>query len=183
MERPMKIMIIEEKNMTADIDRDLKNALCRCFPADAEIFSQSRAWHGSASAWSVIIEIEGCIAAHVGIVDRLIKAGDFQLQAAGIQNVFVLPEYRGQGLGEKVMNAAMQEAEKRNFDVGLLYCVPQLEKLYAGCGWRLLPRQKILRHDENGNIVPLPEKNIAMFFPLKVKSFPEGAIDLQGNDW
>ena len=29
----------------------------------------------------------------------------------------------------------------------------------------------------------LPEKNIAMFFPLSKNEFPDGNINLQGNDW
>jgi GNAT superfamily N-acetyltransferase len=49
-------------------------------------------------AWNVIVEDAGMVVAHVGIIDRVIKAGNRQLRIAGIQNVFVLPEYRGQGL-------------------------------------------------------------------------------------
>lgn len=126
---------------------------------------------------------DNCIAAHAGIVDRTVKVEKTFIRVAGIQNVFVLPEYRGVGLCEKVMDAAMQEAEKRNFDAGLLYCVPQLEKVYAKCGWRLLPEREIIRIDENGKHIPLPPKNITMFFPLKMQEFPEGKINLQGNDW
>jgi len=57
-----------------------------------------------------------------------------------------------------------------------------LEKVYAKCGWRLLPEREIIRIDENGKNIPLPAKNITMFFPLKLQAFPEGTINLQGND-
>lgn len=179
----MNLKIIDETEIAPELDLEIKEALCRCFPADAEIFSRSRAWHGSVPAWSVILVDDNCIAAHVGIVDRTVKVGEAFARAAGIQNVFVLPEYRGMGFCEKVMYVAMKEAEKRNFDAGLLYCVPQLEKVYAKCGWRLLPERKIVRIDETGKHVPLPDKNITMFFPLKMRRFPEGTINLQGNDW
>jgi len=179
----MNLKIINEAEVTSELDLEIKEALCRCFPGDAEIFSRSRAWHGSAPAWSVIMVDNNRIAVHAGIVDRTVKVGETFVRVAGIQNVFVLPEYRGMGLCEKVMAAAMQEAEKRNFDAGLLYCVPKLEKVYAKCGWRLLPERKIIRIDENSKHIPLPAKNITMVFPLKVREFPDGIINLQGNDW
>ncbi|MDD5728954.1 MAG: GNAT family N-acetyltransferase [Victivallales bacterium] len=179
----MKLKIIDEAAMTSEFDRAVRDALCRCFPGDAAIFSRSRAWHGSAPAWSIIMFDGERIAAHAGIVDRTIAAGETLLRVAGIQNVFVLPEYRGTGRGAELMTAAMKEAGKRHFDAGLLYCIPQLEKVYAQCGWRLLPERQIVRIDENGNQVSLPAKNITMFFPLQVRAFPDGVINLRGNDW
>jgi GNAT superfamily N-acetyltransferase len=179
----MKIKIIEENEINPEFDKELRNALCQCFPDDVELFLQSRSWHGSAPAWSAVIIISGSVAAHVGIVDRTIQAGTRQMRVAGIQNVFILPEYRGKGFCEEIMASAMKEAKRRNFEAGLLYCVPQLEKVYARCGWRLLPERKIIRIDENGKHISLPAKNITMLFPLSIKAFPEGPINLQGNDW
>ena len=179
----MKIKIINETEITQGLDLKLKKILCRCFSNDAEFFAKSRAWHGSTPAWSVILDENDSIVAHVSIVDRTIKAGSILLRVAGIQNVSVLPEYRGQGLCKKVMLAAMKEAGKRDFDAGLLYCVPQLENAYIRYGWRLLSNKKIIRIDENGKHIPFPVKNIAMFFPLKMQEFPRGSINLQGNDW
>lgn len=179
----MKIKIIQEIEITEKIDRGIRDGLCRCFPPDTEIFSNSRGWHGSMPSWNVIIEDSERVAAHVGIIDRIVKAGSRQLRVAGIQNVFVLTEYRGQGLFDKLMDASMKEAERLGFDAGLLYCVPALGKVYARCGWKLLPKEEIIRIDENGSEVAIPGKNIAMFFPLKVTEFPAGTIHLQGNDW
>ncbi|MDD5699536.1 MAG: GNAT family N-acetyltransferase [Victivallaceae bacterium] len=179
----MKLKVINEAEITPELDFEIKKALCRCFPDDAEIFSRSRAWHGSVPAWSVILFDDSHIAAHTGIIDRTVEVGETCLRVAGIQNVFVPSEYRGRGLCEKVMSAAMEEAERRNFDAGLLYCVPKLERVYAKCGWWLLAEREVVRIDENENQVPLPAKNITMFFPLKVRTFPDGNINLRGNDW
>lgn len=179
----MELRIVQEAEMSAGLDQAIKAGLCHCFPADREIFTKARAWHGSAPTWSVIAEDGEVIVAHVGLVDRVVKAGTRQLRVAGIQNVFVLPERRGQGLCDLVMNAAMQEAGRLGFDAGLLYCIPTLEKVYARCGWFLLPKADIIRMDEQGAEIPLPDKNIAMFHPLKVVEFPTGTIHLQGNDW
>ena len=57
------------------------------------------------------------------------------------------------------------------------------ERAINPCGWRLLPNENVHRMDENGEILLLPVKNIAMFHPLKRRDFPAGAISLEGNDW
>jgi len=179
----MEIEIVKEIEMPDAIDQSVRDGLCRCFPPDREIFSKSRGWHGSMPAWNVIMEDAGKVVAHVGIIDRVIRAGNQKLRVAGIQNVFVLPEYRGHGLSDRIMDACMLEAARLDFDTGLLYCVPALEKVYARCGWKLLPKELIIRIDEHGGEVALPDKNIAMFHPLKVLKFPAGTVHLQGNDW
>ncbi len=177
------IKIISENEITPDLDSSIRSGLCRCFPKEVETFSGTRAWHGSFPSYSVIAEDGAGIAAHVGIIDRIIKAGILYMRIAGIQNVFVMEEYRGSGLGRRIMKAAMKEAGRLRFDAGLLYCIPELVKVYAGSGWNLIPEKKIIRINENGEEVFLPEKNIAMYYPLKSGFFPEGIIHLQGNDW
>ncbi len=178
-----KVNIIEETNINAAMDRKIKSGLCRCFPNDAKNFSQTRAWHGSFPAFSVIVEDQGIVLAHVGIVDRVIKVANTGLRVGGLQNVFVLESCRGKGLFDNIMVTAMKESGRLGFDAGLLYCVPALEKVYARCGWKLLPENKIIRINEDGKKLALPEKNIAMFYPLKINEFPAGTIYLQGNDW
>ena len=76
----------------------------------------------------------------------------------------------------------MAEAGRRGFDCGLLFCVPPLAPIYARCGWRDLGELQVLRLHE-GREVRLPDKNIAMFHPLRIAAFPDGPIHLQGDDW
>jgi GNAT superfamily N-acetyltransferase len=122
------------------------------------------------------------VVAHTGVVDRTITVGGTPLRVAGVQNVFVLPEFRGQGLSAKVLQTAMAEAGRRVFDCGLLFCVPQLEKVYAPHGWQGLGWREVIRVQE-GRETSIPDKNIAMFYPLRVAVFPKGLVHLQGNDW
>ena len=178
-----KILIIEEANIDAVLDNKIKSGLCRCFSKDKEIFSQTRTWHGSFPAFSVVLEDQDVVSAHVGIVDRVIKVANKDLRIAGIQNVFVLNDYRGKGLCDKIMATAMKEAERLGFDAGLLYCVPELKKVYVRCGWKWLSEKEIIRLNKDGEEVNLPKKNIIMFYPIKIKKFPAGTIHLQGSDW
>ena len=179
----MNTRIVNEKDVTPELDQAVREGLCVCFPPDVPVFSHTRAWHGSGPAWSVIIEKEGVIEAHVGVIDRKIKAGDEPIHVAGIQNVFVIPKLRDTGLSKIIMDAAMAEADARGYDCGFLFCVPSLEPVYKASRWHLLPRERVVRVDEKGREVELPKKNIVMFYPLKRREFPPGSIHLGGNDW
>jgi predicted N-acetyltransferase YhbS len=130
----MKLSLIDERTMPAPVDAEIRRGLCICFPGDAALFSRSRAWHGSAPEFSVVLEDADRIVAHAGVVARTIGVGQTLLRVAGVQNVFVRPEYRGRGLSIRVVEAAIQEAAGRSFDAGLLFCVPALQSVYACCG-------------------------------------------------
>ena len=177
------IKIIEEKNITPQLDSEIKNALCLCFPEDRNFFSLSRAWHNSYPEISFIMLENNRIVAHVAIVNRRIMVRNQFVKVAGIQNVFVLPEYRGKGLCKEIMTFAMQNIKKYNFDLGLLFCVPDLERTYSQCSWSIMSKREITRTTESGETIPLPNKNISMYYPLEMKQMPEGNIDLMGNDW
>jgi GNAT superfamily N-acetyltransferase len=174
--------IVDETQMPAALDAEIRRGLCVCFPPDVPIFSLSRAWHGSLPAYSVALDEGPVVLAHVGVVDRVIRVGQTPLRVAGVQNVYVLPEGRGRGLARAVMVEAMHEAGRRAFDTGLLFCVPKLEKVYADCGWQSLGPREVVRV-EDGREIPIPAKNIAMFYALSVADFPDGLIHLCGNDW
>lgn len=186
----MIIKIIEERELSVETDQEIRNALCKCFPDDCNVFRTSRAWHGSSPEYSVIVVHDEKIIAHVGVVNREISVGGAAavtavaaLTVAGIQNVFVFPEHRGKGLVDKIMQEAMNVAAEKKFDCGLLFCVPALEKIYSRCSWKTLTERKLIRINEEGNEVSIPGKNIAMFYPLKISEFPYGNIHLLGNDW
>ena len=178
----MVLSLIPEAEMPPDVDARIREGLCRCFPPDVEIFSQTRAWHGCAPAWSVVLRDGEVIAAHVGIVDRTILAGGERVRVAGVQNVYSLPEYRGAGLGRRVLAAAMVEAGRLGMDGGLLFCTHRLERYYAADGWQTVPVRSVTRV-EDGRDLPLPGKNITMYLPLARPALPGLDIHLQGNDW
>jgi hypothetical protein len=164
-------------------DAAIRSGLCACFPNDIAIFSQTRAWHGSGPAFCVLMEAGGEAVAHTGVVDRTIRVGADRLRIAGVQNVFVLPRHRGRGLVDQAMRMSMEEAERRRMDAGLLFCIPALEKLYARTGWQTLSPRPVWATRSGGERYRLDEKNILMFHPLLHHAFPEGEIDLNGDDW
>ena len=129
------------------------------------------------------MEHEGRVVAHAGVVEREILVGAERVLAAGIQNVLVVPEHRRSNLFRQVMAAAMEESLRREQDLGLLFCTRNLARLYGWLKWRLLEDRQVIRVDETGRFRPLPEKNVAMFYPLRLPEIPPGDIHLLGNDW
>ena len=179
----MQVRIVPESEVDEALDSAIRESLCECWPSYCDVFSKTRAWHGSEPAWSVVLEEAGRVIAHASVVERTIRVGEQPLSVAGIMSVMVVPDHRGCRLSEKVMQTAIAEAGSRDYDFGLLFCVPEIEKVYARVGWRALPDAEIVRVDEAGRECSLPGRNIAMYYPLKERRFPEGRVHLQGNDW
>ena len=178
----MYLTVVDEALILPQSDAKIRAGLCICFPGDANVFGRTRAWHGSMPSYSVLLEDADRVLAHLGVVRRTITVGDTPLVVAGVQNVFVVPECRGQGLAVRVLETAMTEARSRSFDGGLLFCVPALVPLYACAGWHDLGERQVIRV-EDGRELPLPGKNTTMFYPLRVADMPDGVIHLGGNDW
>jgi GNAT superfamily N-acetyltransferase len=179
----MRLRIVDEREMESALDAAIRRGLCECFPGDIGVFSGTRAWHGSAPAFSAIIERRGRIIAHAGVVDRMIAAGDERLRIAGVQSVFVLPGHRGGGLSGRVLKTAMDEGLRRRMDGGLLFCLPGMAKIYARTGWAILPARPVWAQRGDGSRYLLDGKNLLMFHPLMRRSFPDGPIELNGDDW
>lgn len=178
----MNWRVIDEHDMPDAVDAAIRALLCEAFPKDVAVYTHTRAWHDSGPAFSLVLEDQGRILAHAGVVDRTVTFGGTPLRAAGVQNVCVVPEKRGSGLGNAAVLAGMAEAEKRGFDIGLLFCKHALEKMYASIGWISLAGRDVVRVDE-GREVPLPETSMAMYKAIAARLLPEGALHLGGNDW
>jgi predicted N-acetyltransferase YhbS len=174
--------IIEEEQMPAALDAAVRKLLCLCFSAEVNVFSETRHWHGSAPAYSVVHLQGDTVVGHVGVVVRTIRCGERDTTVAGMQNVAVHPTLRGCGLGPKLMAATMAEAKRRGILFGLLFCLPELERYYRSVGWFNVVQPATMR-DERGTRVPTPEKNICMAYQLSLAPFPNASIDLQGRDW
>jgi GNAT superfamily N-acetyltransferase len=176
--------VISEAELDRTVDAAIKAGLVECFPADADMFSRTRAWHGSAPTFTALVEDDARrVVAHVGVVMRTIRAGETALTVAGVQNVFVVSPHRKTGLADHVMTAAMDEARARNLDGGLLFCLPVLTRIYARTGWQLLSPRPVWATGESQGRYLLDDKNVLMFLPMKCATFPDGPIDLNGDDW
>jgi len=179
----MTLKIIDEADMAPELDAAIRRQLCLCFPHGAATFSKTRAWHGCAPAYTVVVEEGGGVIAHAGVVDRTITVGECSLRTTGVQNVFVVPPLRGTGLSRQVTDAAIGEAERRGFEIGLLFCRDELVPLYARSGWRHLQGRPVMRIDPGGREVLKNDGRTTMYYPIGGRAFPDGLIHLNGDDW
>lgn len=182
---PSKIalVLVPEENFPASLDTEVRRLLCETFPEEVTTFSATRAWNGCRPKYSVMLTKEERVIAHLGIVERAISVGGVAMRAAGVQNVCVHPSYRGRHLSAFLLEEAMSEAESRGFEVGLLFCIPELDPIYARSGWRRLSQREIACRDATGASSLLPAKNIAMDYPICFDELPAGVVDLNGRDW
>lgn len=177
-----QFVVVDEKDMLPHIDKAIRKGLVIAFPDNIDVYSRERGWHGSYPEYSVHLAFGGEVIAYAGVVVRAVRVGDQPVRIAGVQNVFVSPEHRGTGISRALLAECMREGKTRRLDAGMLFCVPGLEKMYASYGWLTLENRHIVRV-EDGEEKLLPEKNIAMVYPLAMRSFPAGDIHLEGNDW
>ena len=176
--------IIDEEDILPELDRSILETLVVCFPADREYYQSQSWWHCTPLYRVLGRNKKGLIVAHVAMVDRSVGVGPtlFKVRVAGVQSFCVLPAYRGTGLSDRMMSIAMQEAQRRDFDAGLLFCRHQLEKVYERMGWSQL-NAAVYMLDSEKNKTLISAKNITMFYSLKVKQWPPGDVDLAGTDW
>jgi predicted N-acetyltransferase YhbS len=174
--------VIDEDRIEPEQDAAIRHLLCKCFAADEATFSARRAWNEVRPAFSVVARSGEEVVGQVGIIDRWVTCGGLPIRVAGIQSLAVAPNWRGSGLSQRLMIAAMDEALRRDIRFGLLFCLPQLENFYSGLGWQRIDRA-VTMHDAAGQTVPLTAKNIAMELALDGDRLPPGPIDLGGRDW
>jgi len=182
--RHIKFSVILEQDMSPDIDKEIRDFLVECFPADSEYFGR-QSWWRCVPIYRVIgRDSQGAIVAHTAVVDRTVSVGDApsKMRVAGVQSFCVSKCHRGTDLSRRMMFIVMEEAIKRRFDAGLLFCIDKLETAYTGMGWQRLNSNVYMLDEERGK-TPIPAKNITMYYPPGKSRFPPGDIDLAGTDW
>jgi GNAT superfamily N-acetyltransferase len=178
-----KPKILKESQIDGELDASIRKSLCICFPWHRHFYENLRPWHGITPMFTVFLEKDSDIIAHAAIVDTRIKIDNRPFRVAGLQNVFVIPAYRKKGVSDIILQSAMTEAEKYDFDFGLLFTsYDPVLKVYARNGWSEIENQDFYKI-ENGKTSCFPPDKHKMFYPLKLKSFPEGTVRLTTNDW
>jgi predicted N-acetyltransferase YhbS len=179
---PFKLEIVSEDAVTPELDTAIKDLLCECFPVDLKEFRQSRHWHGSAPAYSLVYRQGRAVLGHVGVVRRTITCAGRPVEVGGIESLAVSPTLRGSGLSRQLMAESMVEAKRIGLKFGFLFCSPKLERFYGSLGWRKTDAA-VAMLDQAGRSIPLPGKSIVMSLDLGDETFPDGEIHLQGRDW
>lgn len=131
-------------------DRDTichhREAMFRDSGRSAEVIAQMsepfRAWLGphleAGRYFGWLAEYEGRVVAGVGmmVIDwPPHPSHPTQCQRGYILNVYVEPEFRGQGVAKKLMAEANAEAKRRGIQFMILHATAQGRPLYEALGW------------------------------------------------
>ena len=180
----MQIRLHDESQIDQATDAALRRILAACFPHNETQFSASRQWHGSVPLFTVVATDKTHGVACAVVIDRTIRIDGRPVRVAGVGNVCVLPDYRGGGVVDRILLTAMEEAADREFEWGLLFCRPEIMKVYERTGWQSCMDRRFVRIDHaTGQPDEIPADHGKMFLRIGYRPLPPGDIDLQGDKW
>jgi hypothetical protein len=117
---------------------------------------------------------------HVGLVRETVSVGSEQLAVGGLGKVITIPGFRGRGLAQLGINAAVRILiQEWNLKHGLLFCFPPLKAFYESLGWTTW---------KEAVWVSQPQGRIALPFLSMVQAWdgaewPSGEIEIQTSPW
>jgi GNAT superfamily N-acetyltransferase len=90
----------------------------------------------------VIARVDGRPAgmAWLAVFHRVPNAGDANRRSGDVQSVLVLPKFRGRGIGHAMMQALVDEADRRGVRQISVSTTPAARRTYESVGFRGDPR-------------------------------------------
>lgn len=177
------IQTLDESQIDATRDREIRRFLVETFPNWADIFRTRRAWHDARPVRTVLATVPASddapfrVVGHVAVVERAITTcWNWRYAVAGIQGVSVAPEFRKTGLSTRLLDVALAESTALGYPFAVLFCREPLVPFYERNGWRLPNDSMIMWKDRE---LPIHmQSNCPMYRELSGETFPEGPIDV-----
>lgn len=133
--------MIEPRYLSArDITQAEKRSICALknqhWPHSME--SQLEWWGNNTSENDLFVTMVdgGSILAFLRLRNRAVSVSDERLDVLCVTEVCVEASHQGQGLGARLMKAAVTRIGQTASSVGYLLCRDIQEPFYAACGWR-----------------------------------------------
>jgi GNAT superfamily N-acetyltransferase len=176
------VEIVDEQNLDMELDRQIRELLCVCFPDWAYIFEKQRIWHSTPPIFSILVKEQNRVIGHLAVVVRTITTTwNFRYNVASIQGVCVDSENRNTGVGHQLLRAALDEAASRGFLFAILYCREFLVPFYTAQGWKLADDSVVMWNQRD---LPIAMRsNCPMYYELSDVPFPEGPLDMHSPSW
>jgi GNAT superfamily N-acetyltransferase len=91
------------------------------------------------------------LVSHAQIVVPDLERAGRPLRIAGVGGVMTYPQFRGEGHGTAVMRRATDHIRTDpSFDVGMLFCDPDVIPFYERFGWMTLPGGRVIELEPGG---------------------------------
>lgn len=130
--------------------------------------------------WHFIVEENGCVVSHVGVLQTTVRAGQQTISVGGIGGVVSVPEAQGRGHAQSAMRRAAEfMCAELQAEFGMLFCLPRLAPFYARQGWQLL--EEMVEFDQPSGPIASPFN--VMTLPCHGHEWPAGKIEIGGLPW
>lgn len=184
------IRTLDESQIDATLDREIRRFLVETFPNWADVFRTRRAWHDARPVRTVLATVPTSTASesepsgvgfrvvgHVAVVERTVTTcWNWRYAVAGVQGVSVAPDFRKTGLSTRLLDVALAESAALGYPFAVLFCREPLVPFYERNGWRLPNDSMIMWKDRE---LPIHmQSNCPMYRELSDETFPEGPIDV-----
>ncbi len=191
MNESYELETLDESDVDAALDMQIREHLARCFPDSPEKFQFRRVWHNVSPEYTVLVREKqdgeepgndrSAIIGHVGVVVRTITTTwNWRYNVASIQGVSVAESHRHAGLAIRMIDRALDEARQRGYLYAVLFCKETLVSFYEKQGWRLTDDSVIMRNEQDCPIKM--RSNCPMYKELTEKPFPEGPVDVHNPE-
>ncbi len=170
------IQRIEELRIKGALEQQIAALIKVCFRADfnGRSFCQNRhhcrfvEWRGET------------LAGHLAIAYRAIRLGEDLVDIVGIGEVAVAPEFRRQGIGRQLVEAALEEGRTAKADYAILFGE---ESIYAKAGFVNAPNEFTIVEMNGANTQDIRRRTDPnlMVMPLGDRPWnPDAPVDLAG---
>lgn len=130
--------------------------------------------------WHFIVEDEGRVVSHVGVLEATVRVGGREIRVGGIGGVVSVPEASGRGHAQAGMKRAVEfMRDELQVEFGMLFCLPRLAPFYARQNWQLL--EELVEFEQP--LGPVASPFCSMVLPFGDRSWPAGKVELGGLPW
>lgn len=130
--------------------------------------------------WHFVLEEDGRVVGHVGLVRHTVEAGGRPVEVAGIGGVVTVPEAQGRGHAQRGMrHAAEFMCREWGVEAGVLFCRDALRPFYERLGWQFVPDPVELEQETGPVVCSL---NV-MVLPCGGRAWPAGRVELKSFPW
>ncbi len=170
----MKEEIVQAKTLTNEEKQQLFGWGTDIFGGDV----QNLSWRPMELHF--ILKINGKAIGHLGLIKEQLVIGDKHFDIAGVGDIITIPEMRGKGIAQKLMNHAINFFIKEwKVDVGVLFCFERLVPFYQSLGWEMANNPVyVLQPTEQ---IKFP--NQLMIYISEGKKWPAGTIEISSLPW
>ena len=155
--------LIRSSDLDGDTLRSAQELVTLAFASGGELEFTDADWAHALGGMHAVVVHRGALIAHAAVVSRRLLYRGVPLHTGYVEGVAVREDWRGQGLGHVVMEAA-EQVIRGGYQLGALSASAAGANLYRSRGWlrwagptsALAPDGLIRTPDEDGKVFVLP---------------------------